>query len=72
VVGGVAQPAAGKEYTALAIDSATGRGSASGDVAFGATFGAMGKTLGAAVGLPQANVDTNVLSGAVIKSALAV
>ncbi len=45
--------------------------SASGDVAFSATFGAMGKTLGAAVGLPQDNVDTNVLAGAVIKSALA-
>ena len=71
VVGGVGQPAAGKEYTALPIDSMTGRGSVSGDVAFSATFGAMGKTLGAAVGLPAENVDANVLSGAVIKGALA-
>jgi hypothetical protein len=71
VVGGVAQPAAGKEYTALPIDSTTGVGSPSGDIAFGATFGAMGKTLGAAVGLPAANVDANVLAGSVIKSALA-
>ena len=71
VIGGVAQPAAGKEYTALPIDSATGRGSASGDVGFSATFGAMGKTLGAAVGLPQDNLDANVLAGKVIKGALA-
>jgi len=71
VIGGVAQPAAGKEYTALPIDSATGQGSASGDVGFSSTFGAMGKTLGAAVGLPQENLDANVLAGAVIKSALA-
>jgi Protein of unknown function (DUF1501) len=71
VIGGVGQSMAGKEYTALPIDSATGRAAASGDVAFSATFGAMGKTLGAAVGLPQGNLDTNVLAGAVIRTAIA-
>jgi hypothetical protein len=71
VVGGVAPRAAGKEYAALPIDSTTGKGSPSGDVAFSATFGAMGKTLAAAVGLSPDAIAQNVLSGAVIGPALA-
>jgi hypothetical protein len=70
VVGGVALPAGGKEYRATAIDSATGKASASGDVAYAATFGAMGQTLAAAVGLPAATLQKNVLHGAVIRAAL--
>ena len=71
VVGGVAQPAAGKEYQAMSIDSATGKAAASGDITFTYTFGAMGKTLAAAVGLPDATIEANVLNGKVVKSALA-
>jgi hypothetical protein len=71
VVGGVAQPAAGKEYQALPIDSSTGAGSTSGDIPFGQTFGAMGQTLCAAVGLPGATISKNILTGSVIASALA-
>jgi hypothetical protein len=55
----------------MRIDSATGKGSASGDVEFGATFGAMGQTLAAAVGLPSATIQTNVLTGKPIAAALA-
>jgi hypothetical protein len=71
VIGGVAQPAAGKEYQAMPIDSATGKGSSSGDIDFRSTFGAMGKTLAAAVGLSADTIEANVLTGAVIPAALA-
>lgn len=71
VVGGVAQPAAGQEYQALPIDSSTGQGSSSGDVAFTSTFGAMGQTLAAACGLSQATISNNIVAGTAIKPALA-
>jgi hypothetical protein len=71
VIGGVAPPAAGKEYQATAIDSTTGKSSAAGDIAYGATFGAMGQTLAAAVGLPSDTIQTNVLTGKPIAAALA-
>ena len=72
VIGGVAQPSAGKEYQALPIDSATGKGSTSGDINYRSTFGAMGQTLAAAVGLSSDTIKTNVLNGAVVPAALAV
>jgi hypothetical protein len=72
VIGGVAQPAAGKEYQALRIDSATGKGSASGDIEYRATFGAMGQTLATAVGLSSDTIKKNILTGAPIAAALAV
>ncbi|HEX3777031.1 MAG TPA: hypothetical protein VHV51_21305 [Polyangiaceae bacterium] len=71
VIGGVAQPAAGKEYQAMSIDSKSGKGSTSGDIAYNATFGAMGQTLAAAVGLTGDTIPNNVLSGAVMNTALA-
>jgi hypothetical protein len=71
VIGGVAPRTSGGEYAATAIDSKTGLGSASGDVSFENTFGAMGKTLAAAVGLPSDVIESNVLTGSVIQSALA-
>ncbi len=72
VIGGVAQPGAGKEYQAMRIDSATGKGvgPTAGDIDFGSTFGAMGQTLAAAVGLPDATIQTNVLNGKPIAAAL--
>jgi hypothetical protein len=70
VIGGVAPSAPGKEYRALAIDSKTGKGSASGDIVYGSTFGAMGQTLAAAVGLSKDTIGTNVLTGAVVPAAL--
>jgi hypothetical protein len=71
VIGGVAQPAAGKEYLATRIDSATGKGSTTGDIEYRATFGAMGQTLAAAVGLSSDTIKTNVLTGKPIAAALA-
>jgi hypothetical protein len=68
VIGGLA-PKAG-DYGALPIVSATGRGDAAGDIPFEATLGAMGKTLGLALGVAPATLDQNILIGAPIKAAL--
>ena len=68
VVGGL-EPKAG-DYYCTAIDSATGRSATSGDIAFADTLGAMGKTLGAAVGVPDAKLDTEVARGKVVRGAL--
>ncbi len=70
VIGGVELPSGAKEYQAMSIDSTTGKGSASGDVTYRSTFGAMGKTLAAAVGLPSDTIEKNVLTGAVVRAAL--
>ena len=59
------------EYSALPIDSSTGLGSASGDVAYADTLASMGKTLATAVGLPASTISANILSGTAIKTALA-
>ena len=71
VIGGVSQPAAGKEYRATDIDSATGKAMPGGDITFGTTFAAMGRTLAAAVGLPDATIEANFVNGKVIRAALA-
>lgn len=70
VVGGVA-PKSGADYTATAIDSSTGLGSAGGDVAYADTFGALGKTVARAVGLSDAVTDANIKQGTAIAAALA-
>jgi hypothetical protein len=59
------------EYSALGIDSSTGLGSATGDVAYADTLGSMGMTLAAACGLPATTITQNILSGTAIKPALA-
>jgi hypothetical protein len=59
------------EYAALPIDSTTGLGSATGDIAYGDTMASMGKTVATAVGLPSSTISQNVLSGTVVKPALA-
>jgi hypothetical protein len=58
------------EYAALPIDSSTGLGSMTGDIAYGDTMASMGKTLAAAVGLSPNSIAQNILSGTVVKSAL--
>jgi hypothetical protein len=68
VVGGLA-PKAG-DYAALPIVSTTGRGDAGGDIPFEATLGAMGKTLGTALGISPAALDTNILVGKPVTAAL--
>jgi hypothetical protein len=66
----VCQTEAGKEYRANDIESATGKGVQGANVPSSDTFGAMGKTLAAAVGLLAATIDAHVLTGKVIQSAL--
>jgi uncharacterized protein (DUF1501 family) len=69
VVGGLA-PKAG-DYAALPIVSATGLGDAAGDIKFEETLGAMGKTLGTALGISRPALDENILVGKPVVSALA-
>ena len=69
VVGGVT-PMNG-DYGALAIDAATGSGVSVGDVPFGETFAAVGKTLGAAVGVDSTYLNANINGGKVVTGALA-
>ncbi len=59
------------EYAALPIDSSTGLGSSSGDIVYGETMASMGRTLAAAVGIPASIISQNILSGTVVKPALA-
>jgi hypothetical protein len=69
VIGGVT-PQAG-DYAALPIDSATGRGMAQGaDIPFNDTLAALGKTLGAGLGLSEAMLDASIGSGKVVRAAL--
>jgi hypothetical protein len=69
VIGGIT-PTMG-DYGALAIDSATGQGTASGDVSAINTLGAFGQTMLAAVGVDATTIATQITVGKVIKGALA-
>ncbi len=60
----------GVEYQAQAIHSQTGQGGATGDIAFADTLGAVGKTLGAAVGVNQSVLDSQITQGKVVTAAL--
>jgi hypothetical protein len=71
VVGGL-EPKAG-DYYATGIDSKSGAAvkGGGGDVPFAETLGAMGKTLGTAVGIPAAQMDTEITQGKVVAAAVA-
>jgi Protein of unknown function (DUF1501) len=69
VVGGL-MPKAG-DYAAMPIVSSTGAGDASGDIPFEETLGALGKTLGTAIGVSQAALTENITVGKPVTSALA-
>lgn len=69
VVGGL-MPKAG-DYAAMPIVSATGAGDLGGDIPFEETLGAVGKTLGTAIGVDPAALDENILVGKPVKAALA-
>jgi hypothetical protein len=68
VIGGL-EPKGG-DYAATAINSTTGAGGPDGDIKFEETLGAMGKTLGAAVGLPTSVLDQQISKGKVVSAAL--
>ena len=69
VIGGIT-PTMG-DYGALAIDSASGQGTASGDVSALNSLGAFGQTMLAAVGVDATTIATQITAGKVIKGALA-
>jgi hypothetical protein len=60
-----------KDYGALSLDSKTGAGSASGDVAPLDTLPSFGKTMLAAVGVDAATISSQINGGRVIPAALA-
>ena len=68
VVGGVAP--VGNDYGATAIESSTGASNANGDIPFAGTFGAMGKTIGRAVGVSEDFLDANISLGKAVTGAL--
>lgn len=67
--GGV-EPDGHNDYQSLAIDSKTGKGSATGDIAIIDSLGAVGKTIGAAVGVPVSVLDDSITQGKVITGAV--
>jgi len=69
VVGGLV-PQAG-DFAALPIMSATGAGDPAGDIVFNDTLGAMGKTLGTALGVAPDALDQNIMTGKVVRSVVA-
>jgi hypothetical protein len=69
VVGGLV--AQGNDYSASPFDSASGQISPSGDVGFNDSFGAMAKTIGAAIGISGSVLDQNIGKGTVVSAALA-
>jgi hypothetical protein len=69
VVGGL-EPKAG-DYQATGIDAQTGAARpGAGDIPFTETLAAMGKTLGAAVGLPGEALDRHIGGGKVVRGAI--
>jgi hypothetical protein len=69
VIGGVGPVQ--KDYGALAIDSKTGQGSASGDIHAIDTLASFGRTALAAVGVDSSVITTQITAGRVIAPALA-
>jgi hypothetical protein len=64
------------DFKAMALDSTTGQGvpkeqASSADFAFGDTLGAVGKTLGAVLGVPAQALEDNITQGKVVTAALA-
>lgn len=68
VVGGVVPT--GKDWGAQAIASTTGAADEGGDIAFLDTLGAMGKTLGAALGIDPSVLDSEILQGKIVQAAV--
>jgi hypothetical protein len=68
VIGGVAPVE--KDYGALAIDSKTGQGAQSGDIAATDTLASFGKTMLASIGTHQDTIDSLITTGKVVPAAL--
>jgi len=70
IVGGLARNTQGADFKAVGIDSASGTASETGDIAFDDSLGAAAKTLGAALGIPDAVLDDNITRGKVVRAAV--
>lgn len=71
VIGGLVAAPSKSDYTALAIDSTTGRGVMNGgDIQPGDSLGALGKTLGAALGVPKSYLNQAITKGLPVPAAL--
>jgi hypothetical protein len=70
VVGGVVSAPSKGDYVALPIDSGSGMGTPNGDLQEGDLLGSLGKTLCAAMGVPQQIIDQSISSGKVVAGAL--
>ncbi len=70
VVGGIREGANG-DFRATGINSTTGSSDDASDIPYEETLGAMGKTLGVAVGVSRSVVDVQITKGTVVASALA-
>jgi hypothetical protein len=70
VVGGLAYDARIGDYSCLPIDSTSGRGMAGADIGFEDTLGAVGKTMGAAVGLSSSLLDAQISRGKIVRGTL--
>ncbi|HEY0709459.1 MAG TPA: DUF1501 domain-containing protein, partial [Polyangia bacterium] len=69
VIGGL-EPKA-NDYYATGIDSGSGAAApGGGDIVFGETLSAMGKTLGAVVGLPSGLLDQYISGGKIVRAAV--
>src|SRR5207302_503289 len=70
VYGGVGVRMANADVSALPINSVTGRGDLSGDISFEDSLAAVGKTIGAAVGVDPAVLDDQITTAKPIRAAL--
>ncbi len=68
VIGGVVK--SGSDYAATAIDSRTGKPGVSADIRFEETLGAVGKTIGAAVGVSEEVLNDQITTGKIVRPAL--
>ena len=68
VVGSISRKT--QDWGADPIDSVTGAGGEGGDIPVEESLGAVGKTLGAALGVPRDVINANILQGRVIEAAL--
>ncbi len=60
----------GNDWAAVGIDSKTGAGGNDKDIAYADTLGAVGKTIGAALGVDRETLDYEIRAGKVIEAAL--
>jgi hypothetical protein len=61
LIGGVKLQTNGNDYQATDIDSSSGSSSDGGDIPYNETLGSVGKTLGAACGVAQTDLDTTII-----------